>query len=73
MNDENETLLDITGMTCASCARHVDHALRDVEGVSGVEVDLRKSKARVRRSSDTQVAELIEAVERAGYGAKPAF
>ena len=41
------TILQITGMTCGSCVRHVDNALRHVPSVSVVRVDLRRMCALV--------------------------
>ncbi len=34
----SETILSVTGMTCAGCARHVEQALRKVPGVRAVRV-----------------------------------
>ncbi|MFT3764291.1 MAG: heavy metal-associated domain-containing protein [Minicystis sp.] len=68
MSQKNETLLDVTGMTCRSCVRHVDHALRELEGVSSVEVRLSEGKVMVRHDPGAApVASLIEALREAGY------
>ncbi|MBN8611544.1 MAG: heavy-metal-associated domain-containing protein [Deltaproteobacteria bacterium] len=74
MNDqttERETLLNVTGMTCASCARHVDQALRALEGVSAVEVRLREGQVRVTHDERPVPEAMIAAVEEAGYAATP--
>lgn len=69
MNHE-ETLLDVTGMTCGSCVRHVGDALRAVPGVLAVEVDLRAGRVRVRHTAGSAVPErLVQAVVQVGYGA----
>ena len=39
--------LDITGMTCESCAVHVKHALEQVPGVRSAEVSYAQGRARV--------------------------
>ncbi len=39
--------LTITGMTCASCVSHVEHALRELDGVMEVAVTLDPGSARV--------------------------
>ena len=35
-----ELVVPVTGMTCASCVRHVEKALKRVEGVSAVAVKI---------------------------------
>ena len=68
MSQKSETVLDVTGMSCHSCVNHIDRALRDVDGVSSVDVQLRAGKVRVRHDpSAAPVARLIEAVREAGY------
>ena len=68
---ERETLtLPVLGMTCASCQRHVEQALRAAPGVDEARVDLMAHRASV--VFDPAVARpesLVEAVRRAGYDA----
>ena len=64
--------LDIGGMTCASCVRHVEKALSRIDGVHSAEVNLATEAATV--SFDPQAAglsELTAAVAAAGYTATP--
>ena len=64
--------LDIGGMTCASCVRHVEKALSRIDGVDRAEVNLATEAATV--SFDPQTAglsELTAAVAAAGYTATP--
>lgn len=68
---ENEIVLDIQGMTCASCVSHVEKALAKVDGVKSAEVNLATEQARVISSGAKDTA-LIQAVERAGYHATSA-
>jgi len=65
------TELSITGMTCASCVGRVEKALRGVPGVIGADVNLASETARVEAVSSTSSADLIGAVEKAGYSASP--
>jgi len=58
--------LDITGMTCASCANRIERKLGKLPGVTAT-VNYATEKATVSGSSDTDA--LIAAVESAGYGA----
>ncbi len=63
-----QMVLPIQGMTCASCAAHVEKALNGVEGVGQATVNLATEKANVALvGEDTQVGELIVAVRDAGY------
>ncbi len=71
-NEHRETVLNVTGMTCSSCVRHIDHALRDVLGVSNVEVQLQKGTVRVKHDpASATVEDLVEAVRDAGYDTAP--
>ncbi|WP_287901690.1 heavy metal translocating P-type ATPase [Arthrobacter sp.] len=63
-----EVELDITGMTCASCANRIERKLNKVDGVEAT-VNYATEKARVTAPGGFDVALLIGAVEQAGYGA----
>ncbi|MBT9604993.1 heavy metal translocating P-type ATPase [Microbacterium sp.] len=60
--------LDITGMTCASCATRIERKLNKLPGVEA-SVNYATEKARVR-GSDLDPADLIATVEAAGYRAE---
>ena len=67
-----QTLLDVEGMTCSSCVRHVEAALREVEGVRSVEVRLREGNVLVRHDAGSAPPEaLVAALGEAGYGSVP--
>lgn len=68
MNPTANLRLSITGMTCASCAGRVEKALRKVAGVQEATVNLATESASVRGA--VAVAALLQAVEKAGYGAR---
>lgn len=58
----------VKGMTCASCARRVEKALRKVPGVQGVGVDLAQGRATVTLERETANLEQLQAaVAKAGY------
>ena len=61
--------LDISGMTCASCAGRVEKALARVPGVKSVSVNLASERAHVELLGQVDTALLINAVSQAGYGA----
>ena len=66
------TVLSVEGMTCHSCLRHVESALRDLEGVRGVEVRLREGKAIVEHEgAEPSAAAMVEALREAGYTSAP--
>ena len=65
------TVLDIEGMTCASCVRRVERALSKVEGVESANVNFASETAHVTAHGVAQ-AELVAAVQKAGYQARPA-
>ncbi len=61
--------LPITGMTCASCVRNVERALRKPAGVIDVNVNLATEKASViYLPGAVRRSDLVKAVEAAGYG-----
>jgi Cu+-exporting ATPase len=63
----NNTVLNIEGMTCASCVARVEKALCAVPGVSGASVNLATEKASVQGRAAPEV--LAAAVRAAGYEA----
>ena len=60
--------LDITGMTCASCAARIEKKLNKLDGVQA-SVNYATEKARVLVPAGITVDELIGVVENTGYGA----
>jgi Cu+-exporting ATPase len=62
--------LSVTGMSCAACAAKVQQALKQVDGVDWVEVDLEAGRVRVRTTSVVEKERLVQAVTGAGYAAK---
>ena len=59
---------NVTGMSCASCQAHVEKAVSKVPGVKSVSVSLLTNSMRVE--GDAKEADIVKAVEDAGYGAK---
>lgn len=58
----------VTGMTCSACQTHVEKAVNKLEGVDSVSVSLLTNSMQVEGNVSSK--EVIEAVEKAGYGAK---
>ena len=63
-----EISLPIEGMTCASCVGRVEAALKKVEGVSAVAVNLATERAHIKTAPDVSRQVLLDAVAAAGYG-----
>ncbi|WP_372240962.1 heavy metal translocating P-type ATPase [Pseudomonas sp. FSL R10-1350] len=61
--------LDVGGMTCASCSGRVEKALSKVPGVERVSVNLANERAHVELLGHVDPAQLIDAVNQAGYSA----
>lgn len=61
--------LAIEGMTCASCVARVEKRLNRVDGVTAT-VNLPLESAHVELTAPVDDAALVEAVEKAGYGAR---
>lgn len=57
----------VTGMTCAACQAHVEKAVWELKDVDSVSVSLLTNSMRVEGNADPD--EVIQAVEKAGYGA----
>ncbi|MBR4870157.1 MAG: heavy metal translocating P-type ATPase, partial [Oscillospiraceae bacterium] len=60
-------VLVVEGMMCPHCSAHVEKALKGVEGVSEVAVDLEGKKAHVVLSADVADDVLMATVKEAGY------
>ena len=58
---------NIEGMTCAACQAHVDKAVRKVEGVKNVSVNLLTNSMVVDFDDNLDVNKINEAVDKAGY------
>jgi cation-transporting ATPase V/Cu+-exporting ATPase len=68
-----EVEFDVAGMTCGSCAARVERTLSRQEGVERAAVNLATERAVVAFDPErVEVAELISAVGKAGYGRAPA-
>ena len=59
----------VTGMSCAACSARVEKAVSKVDGVTSCSVSLLTNSMGVEGSATD--AQILEAVEQAGYGASP--
>ncbi|MBV9603432.1 MAG: cation transporter, partial [Chloroflexi bacterium] len=67
--DVQEVSFPVTGMTCASCVRRIEKALKKVDGVQEASVNLATEKAHVVFDPGATTFEAMHAaVQTAGYG-----
>lgn len=64
-------VLEISGMTCDACARHLSEALQRVPGVDAADVSYPQRTARVQGPATLDLAGLATAVRAAGYEVTP--
>lgn len=71
MNDQQQLVLEIQGMTCEGCAPAVEKALPDVPGVSAASVNYEKAETVlfVPKGQDVPRDAILQAVRQAGYSA----
>ena len=60
---------NVTGMTCSACSAHVDKAVRRLDGVCEVNVNLLGGSMTVDWEGGLTPDQIVSAVEKAGYGA----
>ena len=59
----------VTGMTCAACSAHVEKAVKGLDGVQEVQVNLLGNSMSVTYNEPLTAQQICEAVTKAGYGA----
>ncbi len=59
--------LNVKGMMCGNCVKHVDKALSAMDGVKSVDVDLEKGMATVEADKEISRDEFKAVIEEAGY------
>ena len=64
--------LELSGMTCASCAARIERKLNKLDGVEAT-VNFATERATAHCDPDVSVEQLVAAVESAGYGAHPSI
>ncbi|WP_040869813.1 heavy-metal-associated domain-containing protein [Nocardia exalbida] len=61
------TTYTVTGMTCGHCVSSVKTEIGKIDGVTGVEVDLASGAVRVDSTAQIADADIVAAVDEAGY------
>ncbi|MEJ7596447.1 MAG: heavy-metal-associated domain-containing protein [Kofleriaceae bacterium] len=71
MSNDQNTILEVQGMSCPSCIRHVSASLTELEGVGAVDVKLRDGLVVVQHdATQAPVDQLIQTLNEAGYATK---
>lgn len=63
----NKYELNIKGMMCEHCVKHVEKALLSMDGVNSVDVNLDNAKATVKSRVEISMDEFKKVIEEAGY------
>jgi len=65
---EQKVTLPVRGMTCASCVAHVEKALKGLDGVEDINVNLATEKANVWFNAEAvKIGDMVKAVQETGY------
>jgi Cu+-exporting ATPase len=68
--DAAKVVINVGGMTCATCATKVEKALREMQGVDNAAVNLASEKATVSfRPGETDLENIVGVIEELGYKA----
>lgn len=62
-----KTIININGMSCQNCAKHVTNALNGLEGVENVVVNLDLKQAELTSSVLIEDQSITQAIENVGY------
>lgn len=66
--ENKEVIIPIGGMTCASCVKAVERAVKKVDGVENVQVNLATEKASISyEAGKVKLYEIKGAIEKAGF------
>ena len=65
----NKVVLNVEGMMCQMCVKHVREALEAIPGAKDVQVDLNAKEASVELPEGTAAQVAVDAVDKAGYKA----
>jgi copper ion binding protein len=64
-----KTVLNIEGMSCEHCVKHVTEALKGIAGVKSAKVNLKNKRAEVNHDENVTLDAMKAAVSEAGYEA----
>ena len=68
--DMEELVINVNGMMCNHCKKHVEDACKAVNGVTSAEANLDKKNVTVKYNGSVNKADLVKAIIDAGYEAE---
>ena len=60
-------IINIEGMSCENCVKHVTESLENINELNSVKVSLLRNAAKVESKEDVEDEKLKKAIEDAGY------
>ncbi len=60
-------IINIEGMSCENCVKHVTESLENIKELDSVKVSLLRNAAKVESKEDVEDEKLKKAIEDAGY------
>lgn len=60
-------IINIEGMSCENCVKHVTESLKNINELDSVKVSLLRNAAKVESKEDVEDEKLKKAIEDAGY------
>lgn len=67
MNELKKMIVNVDGMSCNNCAKHVKNALEELDQVKEVIVNLDEKNAELSYESEIDEKEIENAITEAGY------
>jgi copper chaperone len=70
--ENNNTVTTVTApeIVCGGCASSIQKALGNIEGVSGVDVDVATKKVTINHNGKVSRQRIVDALDRVGYSAE---
>jgi len=71
--EENKmaNILKVKGMSCQHCVMSVTKALKQLEGIENLQVDLAKGEVRFDNKKEVPSGRIVKAIEDAGFEVMP--
>ena len=66
-NNNYNAIIDIEGMMCEMCVKHVKEALESIDGVSNVYVSLKANNAKVLLNDNVSAETIIDTIQKEDY------
>lgn len=67
MFEKNKMIVKIEGMHCEHCAKRVENALKDIEGVTKIKIDLKNKQAVILGKCEIDKEKIKSTITELGY------